>query len=270
MRREFFRSDVDPQELSDNAVSLSSATRWATAIELGEIPEDWSVRLLWDLKDDGDEYVRQAATSALSGFDHALLESALAEIRSADNFLQVPAAPERLESGILDHVAWKTRPLEPPSDDNQWAATAAVIDIVNTEGPLTGARILRLIREAVYPDTPRKLSRSRVERVVNAAIKRGIVSKSFSDANDYFESWILHRSSTPEVVVRTQGSRKLPEIPVTEVEGLIRLKAGRRHHTLNQNRRFAILMEAYEIPQNQFHLVGAALEKEWSSLLLTS
>jgi len=267
MRREFFRSDVDPQELSDNAVSLSSATRWAAAIELGEIPEEWAVKLLWVLKDDGDEYVRQAATSALSGFDHGLLESALAESSIADSFVQAPGRPESSDSGIVDHIAWKTRPLDPPGDDNQWASTAAVIDIVNTEGPLTGARILRLYGESVYPNMPRKLSRSRVESVVKAAMRRGIVSKSFSDAKDYFESWILHRTSTPDVVVRTRGSRKLSEIPVTEVEGLIRMKAGRRDHTLNQNRRFAILMEAYEIPQNQFHLVGAALEKEWSSLL---
>ena len=270
MRRQFFRSEVDPQELSDNAVSLNSSTRWAAAIELGEIPEDWSVKLLWLLKDDGDEYVRQAASSALSGFDHKLLEQALSGIESADKITRTPEIAESSEGGILEHVPWKTRPLDPPDDDNTWASTAVIIDIVNTEGPLTGARLLRLYGESVYPNAPRKLSRSRVERAVKATMRRGIVSKSFADANDYFESWILHRTGTPEVFVRTRGSRKLSEIPVTEVEELVRQKAGRRHQTLNQNRRFAILMDAYQIPQNEFHLVGAALEKEWSALLTQS
>lgn len=267
MRRQFFRSDANPQELADRATSLSNSDRWAAAVELGEVPEEWAIKLLWVLKDDSDQYVRQAASASLVVFDHSLIESALDGLSSAGYLATKVSEGSVRPDGLAEHVAWKTRPLDAPSEANEWASTAAIIDMVNTEGPLTGARLLRLYGQSVFPNSPRKISSARVEKAVKSTMRRGVVSKSFSDQEDRFESWILHRTGTPGVSVRTRGTRKLVEIPVTEVRELLALRGGPGRRRPTSNRSFAILMEAYEIPRSEFHLVGAALEKEWIPLL---
>jgi hypothetical protein len=263
-RRDFFEPTASHPTLSEHAQSGDSSLRWAAAIELGEIPEKWSAELLWTLKDDVDQYVSAVAKQALGKFDPSLIEQ---------NAFLLKGEPERkgpeassVSSVLADHVSWKTRPMEVPSEVNEWAVSAAIVDIVNTEGPLTGARLMRLYGECVFPNSPRKLSKARMKRAAAGLISRGVISTRQSDNPDSLESWILFRSNTPEVSLRTKGARKLSEIPVTEVLALTRERSpGAR--APNPNRQLQIILEAYAIPQNELHLVGAILEGEWSSLL---
>jgi formiminotetrahydrofolate cyclodeaminase len=61
--------------------------------------------------------------------------------------------------------------------------------------------------------------------------------------------------------------RKLSEIPVNEVAELVRLKSRFSRGAVNQNRQFQIIIDSYQIPQSELHLVGAVLDDEWKALL---
>lgn len=266
-RREFFESLGDNTTLSSNAASSDASLRWAAAVELGEIPEKWSVELLWELKDDVDQYVRAVAQKALSTFNPALVESTVFHVVSDLEPASTGSVLTAEDSDLLPHTAWKTRPLEPPSEENDWAVSAAIIDIVNTEGPLTGARLLRLYGESVFPNSPKKLSKFRMQRAVERLVARGVVSEVADRAANKLESWILFRTGTPEAVPRTRGLRRISEIPVNEVAELVRLKSRFSRGAANPNRQFQIIIDSYQIPQNELHLVGAVLDEEWNELL---
>jgi hypothetical protein len=248
-------------------MSSDASLRWAAAVELGEIPEKWAVELLWELRDDADQYVRAVAQKALSTFDSALVESAvfhvIGDLESSGSGSLATAG----DSDLLPHMAWKTRPLEPPSEENDWAVSAAIIDIVNTEGPLTGSRLLRLYGESVFPNSPKKLSKFRMQRAVERLVARRVVSEVGGRTNDKVENWILFRTGTPSAVPRVRGSRKLSEIPVNEVAELVKLKSRSSRGPVNRNRQFQIIIDSYQIPQSELHLVGAVLDEEWKALL---
>ena len=265
-RREFFEASADPEVLAANAVSADSSLRWAAAIELGEIPEKWSVELLWGLKEDADQYVRAVAQKALSAFDPLLIESSVFDSATPAAEADVIEAKVGVSGALAEHVAWKTRPLDPPSEENDWAVSAAIIDIVNTEGPLTGARLMRLYGESVFPNSPRKLSKFRMKRAVERLGARGIVSEATGIGGDHLEHWILYRSGTPDTILRTRGSRKLPEIPVTEVAELIRQNSRVRAAPQSRDRQFRVIIDLYNIEHSELHVAGAALANEWRSL----
>lgn len=266
-RRAFFQSLGNEALLAGNAKSSNPSLRWAAAVELGEIPEEWSILLLWELKDDVDQHVRSVAQKALSQFDPSVLEKTVFDMPSiSPSGLDAERSQPRDSDGIEPHLAWKTRPLDPPSEENDWAVSAAVIDIVNTEGPLNGHRMLRLYGESVYPNSPRKLSKYRMRKAIERLRRRGVLSVDNDQDKENIENWILYRTGTPSVVVRTRGSRKLPEIPITEVAEVINRKT-RSSTAPNRNRQFQAVLDFYEIPQNEFHVVGAVLDKEWRGLI---
>jgi len=263
VRKDYFQSLDDQSVLVENASSTESSLRWAAAVELGEIPEAWSVQLLWELKDDPDPYVGAVANKALSRFDPRLIEKAVFHKESI-NRVDDNLVPEREENDLVPHVSWKTRPLDPPSEINDWAVSAAILDIVNTEGPLTGPRLMRLYGESVFPNSPKKLNKHRMQSAIDRLAKRGVITVDRSH-NVGIEGWTLYRTGTPEVVVRDRGSRRLAEIPVTEVAALVNVKS-RRGAVLNRNRQFQLIIDAYEIPQNELHVAGAVLDNEWRDL----
>jgi hypothetical protein len=265
MRKDFFQSFDDKSILVENATSAESSLRWAAAVELGEIPEPWSVELLWQLKDDSDNYVSAVANKALSGFDPLLIEKAVFHKESIKPDVDHSQTLEFSENEVAAHVSWKTRPLEPPSEINDWAVSAAILDIVNTEGPMTGPRLMRLYGESVFPNSPKKLSKHRMQNAVERLSQRSVITVSNSSVEG-IDGWTLFRTGTPEIAVRDRGSRSLSEIPVTEVAALVRLRS-RRGATLNRNRQFQLIIEAYEIPQSELHIAGAVLDNEWRDLL---
>ena len=264
MREDYFQSLDDQSVLVENATSTESSLRWAAAIELGEIPDLWSVELLWELKDDEDPYVGAVANKALSRFDPRLIEKAVFHKKSIDGGAEHNLVPEAAENDLVPHVSWKTRPLDPPSEINDWAVSAAILDIVNTEGPLTGPRLMRLYGESVFPNSPKKLSKYRMQSAIDRLVKRGVITIDRSHSTG-IEGWTLYRTGTPGVVVRDRGSRRLAEIPVTEVAALVNLKS-RRGAVLNRNRQFQLVIDAYGIPQNELHVAGSVLDNEWRGL----
>jgi hypothetical protein len=265
MRKDYFQSVDDKSVLVENASSSESSLRWAAAVELGEIPETWSIELLWGLKDDVDAYVSAVANKSLSRFDPLLIEKAVFHTRSLETVAEHDQVLELAQSDLVPHISWKTRPLDPPNEINDWAVSAAILDIVNTEGPLTGPRLMRLYGESVFPNSPKKLSKNRMQNAISRLEKRGVITIESSPAAG-IEGWTLYRTGTPDVVVRDRGSRRLSEIPVTEVAALVSMKS-RRGAPLNRNRQFQIIIDAYGIPQNELHLAGAVLDNEWRSLL---
>jgi hypothetical protein len=156
--------------------------------------------------------------------------------------------------------------LDAPSSENDWAVAAAINDIVSTEGPITGLRLLNLYGQAAFPNAPKKISKYRIRQAIESLIRRRILQRSDLAGPDELDQWVLNRVGDREVVVRQRGSRTYAEIPVSEVKMLIQQRMG---FSTNQSadRKFKVVMEAYGIQQRELHVLGALFEKEWSSLL---
>jgi hypothetical protein len=154
-----------------------------------------------------------------------------------------------------------------PNAANEWAVDAAVLNIIQTEGPVTGPRILRLYGMATYPNNPRKLPKSRIQTAIKRLERRGLVSyvQDFDGAE--IEAWTIFKLGSPEVIVREQGMRKLHEIPVSEVIERVRNNMGDEFEYSSQNDRFKVLQSVYGLRQADLHIVGELLAKEWSSFL---
>jgi hypothetical protein len=71
-----------------------------------------------------------------------------------------------------------------PSEENDWAVSAAIIDIVNTEGPLTGTRLMRVYGEWAFSNSPRKLGKFRMKRAVGRFAAGAIVSEATGIGGD--------------------------------------------------------------------------------------
>jgi hypothetical protein len=262
-RKEFFEVSIDFKELENHARSTDSTMRWASAIELVQLGTESAISLLWSLTTDVDENVRDAAKLGLKQCDQQLVGQVLASKWSVEPEIKSITAVD----GVEKHISWKVRPLEVPSMENEWAVDAAVLNIIQTEGPMTGPRLLRLYGNAAYPNNPRKIPKSRLQTALKRLERRGLISH----IQDYFEgeidSWTLYKTGSPEVIVREQGQRKLSEIPVTEVIARVRLIMGDDFEYSSQNQRFEVLLKAYSIKQAELHIVGEILAREWSNLL---
>lgn len=262
-RKEFFEVFIDFKELESHARSADSTMRWASAIELVQLGTKDAISLLWSLTTDADENVRDAAKLGLKQCDQQLVGQVLASKWSIEPDLKSNTAID----GVEKHISWKVRPLEVPSTENEWAVDAAVLNIIQTEGPLTGPRLLRLYGNAAYPNNPRKIPKSRIQTALKRLERRALISH----IQDYFEgeidSWTLYKTGSPEVIIREQGQRKLSEIPVTEVIARVRLIMGDDFDYSGQNQRFEVLLKAYSIKQAELHIVGEILAREWSNLL---
>lgn len=267
-RNDIFGATLAVETLIAHAGSGDRSLRWAAAIELGEIESAESALALWALRSDSDENVRTAAQTALSRFDRQILERALnsSQAREVPEFNSASITDNESESDLETFMPWKVRPLDVPTAENEWAVAAAINDIVTTEGPITGLRLLHLYGQAVHPNAPKKLSKYRIKHALESLFARKILQRSDTVGADELEQWIIHRRGDSPVVVREKGQRAFAEIPVTEVRELIQLKMG---FSSNQSadRKFRVVMDAYGIQQRDLHLLGALFEKEWSSLL---
>ena len=262
-RREFFEVELNFPQLEEHARSSDSSIRWAAAIELGELGTEEAISLLWSLTTDTDEHVRDAANLGLQNCDQQIVGKVLA----SKWVQQEPEGKDEDSLAIQKHVPWKIRPLEVPSSENEWAVDAAILNIIQVEGPVIGSRLLRLYGNAAYPSNPRKLPKSRIQTAVKRLEKRNLVGIINDNSSKELEFWTLFKQGTPEIVVRDQGQRKLNEIPVTEVIARVRLELGEEFDFVGQNEKFASLQKVYGIKQAELHKVGEVLANEWSSFL---
>jgi hypothetical protein len=262
-RREFFEVSLDFADLESHARSSDSTIRWASAIELAQLGTEDAVSLLWSLTTDSDENVRDAAKIGLNQCDQQIVGKVL-----ATKWVVEPVAESSTsKNGVEKHIPWKVRPLEIPSVENEWAVDASVLNIIQTEGPLTGPRLLRLYGNAAYPNNPRKIPKSRIQTAIKRLEKRGLVTHIQDFAEGEIDAWTIYKSGSAEVVVRDQGQRKLSEIPVTEVIARIRFLIGDDFDNSSKDERFNVLVSAYGIKQSELHIVGEILAREWSTLL---
>jgi HEAT repeat protein len=272
--RDFFGEGTSLDALIERADSSNPMERWAAVIGLGEDGSEGAVHTLRAYLDDPDEYVRDAARSALLKFDRAvLLRAGLA------------AQPDRVPIRIYQpgsirfathleaprHTVWKIRPLPDIAKDNMWLVDAAIIDIVDTEGPVTGHRLHHLYSRGAWPNEPWKLSSGKLQMAVDRLIRQHLISRSDDMTSDQLAGRILHRTGSQGVVVRQRGTRELRDIPVNEVRQVL-LELSRSLDgslKLDNNRAFQLIFDFYNIEQQEYHVVGKLLAEEWSSLLRT-
>jgi hypothetical protein len=264
-RKEFFEVSINFEELENHARSSDSTMRWASAIELAQLGTEDAISLLWSLTTDNDENVRDAAKLGLKQCDQQIVGKVLASKWSVD----AHQASSDSVDGVAKHIPWKVRPLEVPSIENEWAVDAAILNIIQTEGPLTGPRLLRLYGNAAYPNNPRKVPKSRIQTAIKRLEKRGLIAHLEDFSEGELDSWTIYKIGSAEVFVREQGQRKLSEIPVTEVIARLQLLMGENFKYSNQDERFKVLVVAYEIKNSELHIVGEILAREWSNLLTT-
>ena len=261
-RKDFFAVTIDFELLESHARSKDSTIRWAAAIELGQVGSEEAVSLLWSLTTDSDENVRDAANLGLQQCDQVIVGKVLATKWVA------PEIPETTDSeAVGKFIPWKVRPLEVPSSENEWAVDAAVLNIVQVEGPVCVSRVLRLYGNAAYPNNPRKMPKSRLQTAIKRLEKRNLIQHIVGSSNEDVETWTLYLIGTPEVKLRDQGQRKLTEIPVTEVIARLRYNLGEDFDYASQNDRVKALMNIYGIKQSELHLLGAVMANEWADLL---
>jgi hypothetical protein len=262
-RKEFFEVSLDFIDLESHARSKDSTIRWASAIELAQLGTEEAISLLWSLTTDSDENVRDAAKIGLNQCDQQIVGKVL-----ASKWVAEPVRESSIsDDGVGKHIPWKVRPLEVPSVENEWAVDASVLNIIQTEGPLTGPRLLRLYGNAAYPNNPRKIPKSRIQTAVKRLERRGLVAHIQDFSEGEIDAWTIYQFGSTEVLVRDQGQRKLSEIPVTEVIARIRLLLGDEFDYSTNDERFKVLVSAYGIKQSELHIVGELLSREWSTLL---
>ncbi len=262
-RKDFFDVTVDFEDLGKHAFSSDTTLRWAAAIELGQIGTEEAISLLWSLTTDSDENVRDAAKVGLNQSDQILVGKVL-----ANKWTVEPTVEDHGSDTLMSkHIAWKVRPLDPPTPENEWIVDAAVLNIIQTEGPITSTRLMKLYGRAVYPNTPQKLPRSRIANAVKRLEKRHLIGRADDMTKSELEMWTLYAIGRPAVVIREQGQRLLGEIPSSEVRTCISEVMGDRFEDSSQDDRFAILLSTYAIKPKDYHIIGALLENEWVGLL---
>ena len=262
-RKEFFEVTVNFEELEVHARSKDSTLRWVSAIELGQIGTEEAASLLWSLTTDADENVRDAAKLGLNQCDPVIVGKVLSTKWTVE-----PSDESDVSVGSMAmHVAWKIRPLDIPTPENEWMVDAAVLNIIQMEGPITGARLMRLYGSAVYPDSPKRLSKSRITSAAKRLQRRFLVARADDLSGVELDFWTLYNIGGSEIVIREQGQRRLGEIPASEVRACVKQEMGERFERASRDDRFAVLLSIYGIKPRDFHIVGAILENEWQGLL---
>lgn len=251
-RKNFFNSETNKDELISNSKSGSAAERWLAAIQLGRESELWAAELLWKLKEDSDESTRGAALASLRNF-------------SADTLNQVGF--EGSESAIaFVPTSWKVRPLPKLEVATRDLFSASIIDILGAEGPTSGTRVFRLLIKAVAASGANYPSRTQVRDLLKPLVEKHAVTRVDKHLDSqHLEHWILNLVGYPEFVIRERGDREIDEIPVNEAQSVLKadLRFMRRP---DSDTGWEVLKRQYAIQQNEFHLVGEALEGPWQGL----
>lgn len=251
-RRSFFSASIDRDDIETKARSRQEIDRWFAAVALAQIHEPWAFDLLKVLKADRDESTRVAAVNALRAFPVEFFDVSLDESNGVSDF--VPGV-------------WKIRPLPTYDVDCRDLFLAAVMDIVGTEGPVTGGRIQSRLTGATAISSGKRISKGRLKTLLDELIKSNALTRADSHLDsDDVELWIVHAPVMPEFVIRGRDGRDLTEIPVNEAKAVLLDNRATRRNPTNRDAGFRVLMEHYGIKQNEFHLVGEAMAQQWQTL----
>ena len=232
--------------------SLDFAQRWTAAIGLSEIHTLESAQILFMLQSDEQEIVRTASKSSLSAMP--------ASIRLA---LEKSLAVSGASVDFIPNV-WKTKPLAPYTASLKHDYQNVVLDIISTEGPTCASRIRRLLGGASL--TGSGFTAHKCKQVLDPMLASGLiyrVDRHPLEAN--FEFLILSQKALPEFVIRKRNDRQLTEIPVNEARAVL-MQNIKYQRKPDKEVGFQVLCMHYEIQQNEFFLVGEALEGQWLGL----
>lgn len=255
-RRSFFSASIDRDDIETKARSRQEIDRWFAAVALAQIHEPWAFDLLKVLKADRDESTRVAAVNALRAFPVEFFDVSLIGSNEVSDF--VPGV-------------WKIRPLPTYDVASRDLFLAAVMDIVGTEGPVTGGRIQSRLTGATAISSGKRISKGRLKTLLDELIKSNVLTRADSHLDsDHVELWIVHAPVMPEFVIRGRDGRDLTEIPVNEAKAVLLENRATRRNPANRDAGFRVLMEHYGIKQNEFHLVGEAMAQQWQTLFSVS
>lgn len=255
-RQSFFSASIDQEELQSKANSSDDVDRWLSAVALSSVHEDWAFDILKTLKADRDENTRTAALNSLRTFPASFFDISANELSQENDF--VP--------GI-----WKIRPLPSYDSRTRDIFLAAVMDIVGTEGPVTGGRIQSRLSSATAISSGRRISNGRLKTLLDVLIETNLLTRADPHLdNDDVGLWIVHAPGMPEFVVRGRDGRDITDIPVNEAKAVLLLNRSTRRNLDNRDAGFRVLMEQYGIKHNEFFLVGEAMAGQWQTLFGSS
>jgi hypothetical protein len=253
-RKSFFAAVIEQNDLELKATSSRVDDRWLAAVALSRVFEDWAFDLLHQLKTDTDESTRSAARAALRQFPRDFF----------DRFAGAGSAPK--DTDFVPGI-WKLRPLPEYEHAIRDLFLAAVVDLISVEGPVTGSRVQTMLTKASLIGRGGKVSKGRTRTLLVELLDSNLLTRADSHlSNEDIDLWILHQPGTPELLVRKRMGRELIEIPVNEARAVLQLSSKFRRNPKNRDSAFRILMDHYEIKQNEFFLVGEAMANQWQTL----
>jgi transcriptional regulator with XRE-family HTH domain len=119
---------------------------------------------------------------------------------------------------VEPYVSWPVRPLPDPRDVSLTDLARSIIEIVEVEEPVLGARVYRLRLRAARIEHETRELRSLLNRASYAAISGGALvgtnEGTFEQTQKYL---VLRRPNTPDVRPRERGEREIVEIPLVEL-----------------------------------------------------
>jgi hypothetical protein len=252
-RRDFFSADIDQAWLLEAATSTDSTSRWLAVISAGQFHESWACDLIWGLKDDPDENTRTAAQNALKNFPAGILAGRQAQ--------------QTVVESRFGFQAWRSRPLPQLQVSERAVFGAAVVDLVSTEGPTTGLRVLNRLVKCQDMSGSKHAGKFQISALLDDLVMAGRLARCDSHLADArLEMSIYHIPGQPEVVIRPRGGRFIAEIPVNEAKAVLLEDRRAARDLSNKDVAFAALRRFYDIEASELHLVADALEGQWSSL----
>lgn len=164
----------------------------------------------------------------------------------------------------ITYEDWKIRVLPEHTGDLNPVIEALVIDILGTEGPSTGSRLIRLIRESLATNDPSSFTKKHLNSALNNLLRVNRVARNdFFPEKDDLSTSTYYLATLPRVAVRPRGSRQLDEIPATEIRYLLDSHPRAQRRALSPDMAYRVISEHYEIKPHEVHIVGGLLEKEW-------
>ncbi|NTU70971.1 MAG: HEAT repeat domain-containing protein [Coriobacteriia bacterium] len=265
--KDFWESNPDFDALVERTRNPDSLERWAAIFELGERGDARAADRLRLLTSDSDEFVRDAARSALAKINvEVLRESGTLEADGSTCVTRARRMRTHLDAPV--YTAWKTRPVPTPSRGGTWVIHTVVQEIVEVEGPVTGGRVLSLYCRAVSPNTMSQVPHAPIRSAIERLVKKGKLVRCDDFSSDKVEEWTLQRVGSPCACVRQRGLRELKEIPATEVREALLSMAGpaARRRGLDHERAFELIVSFYAA-EKELEKIGLLLTNQWRGLL---
>lgn len=265
--KDFWESNPSIDDLVERTRDGDPLERWAAVFELGELGDARAVDRLKLLTSDSDEFVRDAARSALGKIDLEILREA-GSLDASDSTCVTRAKRLKTHLDAPAYVAWKTRPLPVPSRGRTWIIDTVLQEIAEVEGPVTSGRAVSLYCQAASPNNLSSVPRAPIAAGIARLVKNGKLTRCDDFTSEKVEDWVLQRAGSPCNCVRQRGPRELKEIPISEVREALRSMGGpaARRRGLDRERAFELIVSFYAA-ERELEKIGLLLTNQWRGLL---